>query len=48
MNDNNVTKPGSQFENEIDKVGMHVGKNVIDIIKIKIKKILSGKPDKTT
>lgn len=46
MTDNNVTKPGSQFENEIDKVGIHVGKNLINIIKIKVKKILSGKSDK--
>jgi hypothetical protein len=47
MNNNDVKKPGSQFENEVDKVGMHVGKNLIDIIKIKVKKILSGKSDKS-
>jgi hypothetical protein len=38
-----IQKPGTQMQSEIDKVGQHVGKNIIDVIKVKIKKILSGK-----
>jgi hypothetical protein len=40
---NDIQKPGTQMQSEIDKVGQGIGKNIIDIIKIKIKKVLSGK-----
>jgi hypothetical protein len=44
----NAPRPGTEFEHNIDKVGQHIAKNILDVIKTKIKKVFkneSGKPE---